>query len=112
MSFIKLTRSTFWIWWAIFAPPILSQKVGTCRWWVVWFLSHSLSLHAEKTLEEYTDEIINEIIPALAQAIERKEVSPTLCDVFMETNVFGADETERYDCYHLMASFCSHSHSS
>ena len=59
------------------------------------FIPFDLLLAAEKSLEEYTDEIVNHIIPALAQAIEREEVSPTLCDVFMETNVFGAAETER-----------------
>lgn len=48
-----------------------------------------------KTAEEATNDVINVAIPKLKELIESKEVSPSLIDVFMETNVFSRDQTRR-----------------
>eukprot|EP01135_Chromosphaera_perkinsii_P006503 Nk52_evm6s526 gene=Nk52_evmTU6s526 len=43
----------------------------------------------------YVDEIVNEHIPAMKEAIGRDEISPSNVDVFLENGVFNADQTDK-----------------
>ncbi|KAL9646725.1 hypothetical protein ABK040_001147 [Willaertia magna] len=64
-------------------PEIVSTYLG----------AHSVP--KDKKLDEYTNEIINQQIPAIKEAMEKGLIGPSLIDVFHEKGVFETEETKR-----------------
>lgn len=53
------------------------------------------SIPKESSVESYTKEIIEHHIPLLKNAVEEKQISPELIDVFCEKGVFGTEESRK-----------------
>ncbi|KAF0977433.1 hypothetical protein FDP41_003425 [Naegleria fowleri] len=64
-------------------PEIVSNYLG----------AHSVP--KTTNLQDYTRQILEEQIPALAEMIEKDEIGPSLIDVFHEKGVFETEETRR-----------------
>lgn len=57
------------------------------------YLAHAIP--SGKTAEEYTNEVLSEHIPALAELVESGELSLDFIDVFCERGFFDADQSRQ-----------------